>query len=65
MAQSHPFAFIDENVRVGFGMDPDDKLNKANCLPSLKQIQNQNYEIPNNSRQACVVFYNYRLTINH
>ncbi len=23
---------VDENVRVGFGMDPDDKLNKANCL---------------------------------
>ena len=43
--------FIDENVRVGFGMDPDEKLNKANCLPSLKQIQNQNYEILNEYRK--------------
>jgi hypothetical protein len=26
----------DENVRVGFGMDPDEKLNKANCLQPAK-----------------------------
>ena len=45
MAKSHPFAFLDENVRVGFGMDPDDKLNKANCLQpteyKLSIINNQ------------------------
>ena len=32
---------VDENVRVGFGMDPDDKLNKANCL----QPRQRNYEV--------------------
>ena len=41
MAQSHPFAFKDENVRVGFGMDPDDKLNKANCLQPAKENKYQ------------------------
>ena len=42
MVQSNPFAFNkDENVRVGFGMDPDDKLNKANCLQPTK------YELAN------------------
>ena len=25
-----------KNVRVGFGMDPDEKLNKANCLQPAK-----------------------------
>ena len=53
MAQRHPFAFLkDENVRVGFGMDPDEKLNKANCLqPSKVEIRNQNYEILNEYRK--------------
>ena len=38
MANRHPFAFLsDEDVRVGFGMDPDDKLNKANCLQPAKE----------------------------
>ena len=31
---------VDENVRVGFGMDPDDKLNKANCLQPTEEKYN-------------------------
>ena len=56
MANRHPFAFLsDENVRVGFGMDPDDKLNKANCLQPAKGIYKA--EITNYSYQPhCVVF---------
>ncbi len=40
MTLSHPFAFIkDENVRVGFGMDPDDKLNRQiACLPPKEKV---------------------------
>ena len=40
MALSHPFAFKDDNVRVGFGMDPDEKLNKVNCLQPSKKKYN-------------------------
>ena len=43
-----PLHFIDENVRVGFGMDPDEKLNKANCLQPAKgnyKVEITNYKI--------------------
>ncbi len=48
MAQSHPSPFKDENVRVGFGMDPDEKLNKVNCLqPSKEELQIKNLRTTN------------------
>lgn len=56
MALSYPFIFLDENVRVGFGMDPDDKLNKANCLqPAKEQLQITNCKLLLNTRN-CFVF---------
>lgn len=60
MAQGHPFAFNkDENVRVGFGMDPDDKLNKANCLPLLQKIQAQNSNYKDQPAQRLLMYLEF------
>ena len=59
MAQSHPFAFIDENVRVGYGMDPDDKLKGK--LPSLLKTNTQS-ELRNTNQQPqglCCILITY------
>lgn len=46
---------MDEKVRVGSGMDPDDKLNKANCLQPAKGIYKS--EITNTHHQPRQVVF--------